>query len=276
MPSQIQSIYDVPVLCLLRNHGAIPLQVLAHHLVSRHGKDATHLLCVVRNLQKRGLLISSPIDPARGRASRRVLEPTFKGYKWLGSGSMANPYGRSEHPRDYQMARATTVLHYLADGHRLVGGLEVYEALRGHALTVARTDFDRVKRAETVKWLTAATGYDMRVEALVAPTGAVTLLLPVYPGLSWTGILKRLTMKRDKAGKQVDEPVRRSALQQVAEVSPLPFLVVAPDANDAKVAERGIIRWSEDVRIPATVTTVPRWMLVGFPHEPVSQAPAAA
>jgi hypothetical protein len=276
MTSPIDSIYDVPVLRLLRDHGAVPLQVLAHHLVARHGKDATHLLCVVRNLKKRGLLTSTAIHPEQGRASRRVLELTWAGYQWLEMGPPANPYGRSEHPRDYLMARATTVLHYEADGHRLIGGLEVYEALRAHSAGTIVRSLDRIAKGLPLNLLLKAKGYDMRVEALVAPTGAVTILLPVYPALSWTGVLKRLVMKRVAESKQVVDPLKRTALQQVAGIMPLHFLLVAPDVRDAKLAARGVLRWAYKYKIPSTVTTVPPWMLVGFPHEPVSPSRKAA
>lgn len=268
MTSPIASIYDVPVLKTLAEYGAVPLQVLTYHLASRHDRDTSHLLCVVRSLARRGLLTASLIEPRRGAASRRVAEITYAGLKWLQQSPLTNPYGRSDHPRGYQIARATIVLHYLADGHRLVGGLEVYDGLRGHAVATIRTGHDREAKGQKLDFLKKAVGYDMRMEALFDPTGAVTLIMPVYPELSWSGILRRLTMERDAASRLVDAPLKRSALMQVASIVPLKFLLIAPDVRDAKAAERGIRRWAQRWNIPTTVAAVPPWMLVGFPLEP--------
>jgi len=262
------SIYDLAVLKLLHEHGAIPLQGVAHYLRGRHGRDESHLLQCVRQLEERGLLTRTPIGTNRGRASRLVLELTHAGYRWLGMPAMPNPYGRGgAHPRDYQIARAMAMLNYQARGCRIVQGPEVYEALRSHAAATARAGHDHVAQAEKLKWLKKAAGYDMRAEALVASDGSVALVLPIYQDRSWRSILDRLTMTRGAGGKLVDDLSKRSALGQVAAVHPLHFLVLGTVPDEVKVAVRGVERWARRHRLPAKTTTLPVWMVAGYPTE---------
>ena len=262
------SIYDLAVLKLLHEHGAVPLQAVAHHLRGRHGKDESHMLQCVRQLEERGLLTRTPIGTNRGRASRLVLELTHAGYRWLGMPAMPNPYGRGgAHPRDYQIARAMAMLNYQARGCRIVQGPEVYEVLRSHAMATIRSGHDQAAKGLPLTLLSRAAGYDVRAEAVVAPDGAVALVLPVYQDRSWRAILDRLTMTRGAGGTLADDPTRRSALSQCAAIVPLKFVVLGAVPDEVKAAARGVERWARRHRLPAKTTTLPVWMVAGFPTE---------
>lgn len=172
----------------------------------------------------------------RGRASRLVLELTWAGYQAVGIAPTPHPYGRGEHPRDYQIARATAVLYYQALGCRLIQGPDVYEALRAQAAAAIRAGHDRVAKGLPLELLEGVAGYDMRVEALVADNGTVGLVLPVYQGLSWRSILNRLTMSRDADGDLDEDHDKRTALAQVAFVVPLWFVVIGAIPSETRAA----------------------------------------
>lgn len=261
------SIYDLAVLKLLHEHGAIPLQGLAYYLRGRHGRDESHLLQCVRGLADRGLLTRTPIGFNKGRASRLVLELTREGYWEVGIPTSPHPYGRGEHPRPYRIARAMAMLNYLAAGCRIIQGEEVFEALRSYAAATARTDPDRVARAEKLKWVERAMGYDMRMEAVVGLGDGVALVLPVYQQRSWRAILNRLVMSRDDAGKLVEDKDKRNSLAQVSAVTPLFFVVLGAKPGELKAAERGVVRFAEPYGFDVKTTTLPPWLLQGFPTE---------
>ena len=268
------SIYDLAVLKLLHEHGAIPLQGVAHYLRGRHGRDESHLLQCIRGLEERGLLTRTPIGFNKGRASRLVLELTREGYRKVGIPTTPHPYGRGEHPRTFHIARAMAMLHYLALGCRIVQGAAVYEALRAHAMAVARTNPDRVARAETLKWLEKAAGYAMRMEAVVGRYGGVALVLPVYQARSWRAILDRLTMSRDARGKLVEDDDKRNSVAQICAATPLYFVVLGPEPGELKAAARGVERWAKRYNFDVTTTTLPPWLLQGFPtqaHRPLEK-----
>ena len=230
------------------------------------------MLQCIRGLEERGLLTRTPIGFNRGRASRLVLELTRDGYREVGHPTTPHPYGRGEHPRAYKIARSMAMLDYLASGCRIVRGEAVYEALRAHAAAIIRTDPDRVARAEKLKWVERAAGYDMRMEAVVGPGGGVALVLPVYQQRSWRAILNRLVMSRDAVGKLVEDKDKRNSLAQVSAVTPIFFVVLGAQPVELKAAERGVVRWAEPYGFDVKTTTLPPWLLAGFPtedHRPV-------
>lgn len=105
------------------------------------------------------------------------------------------------------------------------------------------------------------------MEAVVAPDGAVAILLPVYQSRSWRAILDRLTMRRDAAGALVDDPNKRSALSRVAAVVPLRFVVLGTIHAEETHAVSGVERWAKDLRLPVKTRQLPRWLVAGFPTE---------
>jgi len=272
------SIYDLAVLKLLHEHGAITLQALTHYLRGRHGLDESHLLQCIRatrdehgkrtcGLEGRGLLTRKPMGVNRGRASRRVLELTRAGYREVRIPVTPHPYGRGAYPLDYQVARSTTMLHYLARGCRIIRGPEVYRALHAQAVATILAGHDRDAKGQQLDRLKKAEGYDMRMEALLAPDGSVALVLPVYQTLSWRTVLDRLTKSRDDEGVLVDDPVKRSDLRQVAAVVPLWFVVLGAVPREVKAAERGVKEWATDLDYDLKTATLPDWMVTGFPTE---------